>query len=158
MTAFVTRATEKLRARHSVAGAIHMFVMTNRFRERGSQYCNGLTVRPIAQSVRGYDGTRRRSAGRTTGDQSQRLHIQKSRHRPARNSPAGVVQGSLFDQVDVQSRHSDALMAALDRLNKRVGRDTVTVASASTQKRWTSHVENKARATRIDGVNWRRFS
>jgi len=49
----------------------------------------------------------------------------------------------LFDRVEVQNRHSTAVMAALDALNKRFGLDTVTAAAAGTQKRWAARAENR---------------
>jgi hypothetical protein len=58
--------------------------------------------------------------------------------------PAGVVRGALFDRVEVQNRHSKAVMVALDGLNKRFGCDTLTVVAAGTQKRWAARAEQNA--------------
>lgn len=41
---YLARATEKLRAQRSTCGALHVFIMTNRFRENDRQYSNGLTI------------------------------------------------------------------------------------------------------------------
>ena len=43
----VGRATEKLRAQHEVAGAVYVFVQTNRFKEHEQQY-NGSVIVPLA--------------------------------------------------------------------------------------------------------------
>jgi DNA polymerase V len=142
LTSYVTRAAEKLRAQRSVCGAVHVFVMTNRFRERDPQYCNGITIplpNPSADTMAlagaalaGLKAIYRKGyAFKKTGVMLLDL------------SPAGIVQGSLFDQVEVQSRQSDVVMAALDSLNARFGRDTVTVAAAGTQKRWVARAENR---------------
>lgn len=44
VTAYVTRASEKLRSKGSVCGAVNVFVQTNRFRTDDLQYSNGLTM------------------------------------------------------------------------------------------------------------------
>jgi len=48
--------------------------------------------------------------------------------------PAAQVQGSLFDQPD--SPRSAARMLAIDALNKRYGRDTVTLAASGRKRGW----------------------
>ena len=47
LTTYATQAAEKLRHQDSVAGALQVFVMTNRFRAQDKQYSNGKTV-PLA--------------------------------------------------------------------------------------------------------------
>ena len=44
---YISRAAEKLRQQKSVAGAVYVFLETNRFKEAEPQYSNGLTV-PLA--------------------------------------------------------------------------------------------------------------
>lgn len=44
LSRYVTHAAEKLRAQHSVAGAIHVFLQTNVFRQGDPQYCNGMAI------------------------------------------------------------------------------------------------------------------
>ena len=48
---------------------------------------------------------------------------------------ADRVQGALFDRPD--GPRSQALMAALDKLNRRFGRDTVHYAAAGVARGWT---------------------
>jgi len=48
--------------------------------------------------------------------------------------PAAQVQGGLFDKPD--SRRSAACMIAIDALNKRYGRDTVTLAASGRKRGW----------------------
>ena len=57
-------------------------------------------------------------------------------------SPKGMLQGVLFDEA--RPREADVkIMAALDALNARFGRDTVTLASAGLAPRWAMRSENK---------------
>jgi DNA polymerase V len=58
-------------------------------------------------------------------------------------APVGQTQASLFDPLEEQAKHSEALMTALDSLNSRFGRDTLTVAAVGTRKRWLAKAENK---------------
>ena len=51
---YVARASEKLRGRQSMCGAIHVFIPANPFRQPDDQYSNGLTI-PFAEPT---DGTR----------------------------------------------------------------------------------------------------
>jgi DNA polymerase V len=48
--------------------------------------------------------------------------------------PATEVQGTLFDQPDTAARKR--LMRALDSLNARYGRDTVTYAASGRRRAW----------------------
>ncbi|WP_426078682.1 DUF4113 domain-containing protein [Janthinobacterium sp. PSPC3-1] len=57
-------------------------------------------------------------------------------------TPKGMLQGVLFDEA--RPRDADVKeMAALDALNARFGRDTVTLASAGLAPRWAMRSENK---------------
>jgi DNA polymerase V len=49
-------------------------------------------------------------------------------------APAGAIQGGLFDRPD--SPRAQARMQALDHLNRRFGRDTVTYAAAGIARSW----------------------
>jgi DNA polymerase V len=49
-------------------------------------------------------------------------------------APAGQVQGGLFDRPD--SPRAQARMRALDHLNRRFGRDTVTYAATGIARGW----------------------
>jgi DNA polymerase V len=49
-------------------------------------------------------------------------------------APAGAIQGGLFDRPD--SPRAQARMQALDHLNRRFGRDTVTYTAAGIACPW----------------------
>ncbi len=48
--------------------------------------------------------------------------------------PAADVQGGLFDQPD--GPRSEARMKVIDALNKRYGRDTVSLAASGRRRTW----------------------
>ena len=141
VTAYVTRAAEKLRSQGSVCGAVTVFVQTNRFRQDDLQYSNALTVPIIVPT----DDTRVLAGAALHG--LVRIYREGFRYKKAGVmlldlSPTGMLQGVLFDEA--RPREADVkIMAALDALNARFGRDTVTLASAGLAPRWAMRSENK---------------
>lgn len=142
VSVFMARASEKLRSQKSVCGAVHVFVMTDRFREDQEQYNGGMTVPLTSPSdnlveLAGYamkglkrifrEGYRYKKAGVMLLDlMSNEVH-----------------QGSLFEE---QSDKSPRLMSALDSLNSRYGRDTLKLASSVGLGRWNAKFEMKTPA------------
>jgi DNA polymerase V len=132
---FVARVAEKLRGQHSDAAAVHVFIKTSPFRARDRQHSPSATL-PL---VRPTSDTRELIAGA--------VRALEDIYRPGFNyvkagvtlvdlRPAGQSQGELdlFGDSPAPgpplSRSSDRLMSALDALNQRFGRGTVSVASA----------------------------
>lgn len=144
VTAYVTRAGEKLRSQGSVCGAVNVFVQTNRFRTDDLQYSNGLTVPIIVPT----DDSRVLASAALHG--LVRIYREGFRYKKAGVmlmdlSPKGNLQGVLFDEARPRDRDVK-VMAALDALNNRFGRDTVTLASAGLAPRWAMRSENKTPA------------
>ncbi len=132
---FAARAAEKLRQQGSMAGAVNVFFTTSPFRKDDRQHEANVTiplVRPTADT--------RHLVGATAGA-VHRLY------RPGFNyakagvmlmdlQDAGAQQAELDLFGDVEPSSPDApspgrakLMAAMDTLNRRFGRDSVRVAS-----------------------------
>lgn len=142
LSTYVSRAAEKLRVQGSVCGTLQVFVMTNRFREQDPQYSNSIvipmpnpsnnTLDLVAAALYGLKRIYKPGYGyKKTGVMLMDL------------SPETQRQASLFSEVQDEARHSDALMSVLDGLNKRFGRDTMTVAAAGTTSHWIARAENK---------------
>ena len=116
--------------------------MTNVFRETDPQYSNGIvtpltlptndTMRLVAAAL--YGLKRIYKAGYAFKKCGVILMDLSAQHQR---------QASLFAQVDDVARHSDTLMATLDSINARYGRDTLTIAAAGTQKAWAAWAEKK---------------
>ncbi|MED5594541.1 Y-family DNA polymerase [Janthinobacterium sp. P210006] len=141
LSTYAARAGEKLRGQHSLCGAVHVFVQTNRFREHDEQYSNGITIPLVEPSA-----DNRILAGAA-------LHGLAMIYREGfKYKKAGIMlmdlqpdtqrQGVLFDAGRDRSR-SVAAMAALDALNERFGRDTVHLGSAGLVRRWAMLSENR---------------
>lgn len=141
ISTYAARAGEKLRGQHSLCGAVHVFVQTNRFRDQDEQYSNGITIPLVEPSA-----DNRVLAGAA-------LHGLAMIYREGFNyKKAGIMlmnlqpdtqrQAVLFDAGPDRARSVRA-MAALDAINERYGRDTVHLGSAGVARRWAMLSENR---------------
>ena len=134
VASYAARAAEKMRRQNLAITRLMVFVQTNPFRIQDAQYAGVQTVRlPVATADTGKiiraarlglnaiwrDGFQYKKAGVMLLDLA----------------PAGQVQGGLFDRPD--GPRTQARMRALDHLNRRFGRDTVTYAAAGIARPWT---------------------
>jgi len=132
---YVSRAAQKLRAQNSAASFLQVYVSTNPFKPQ-PQYSNAITstfltptsftpelIRIAKESIKQIyqPGYQYREAGVFLGGL-----ISQSR-----------VQLSLFSKIDSQQRDKRTeLMATLDKVNKRLGSNTLQVASQGIKKPW----------------------
>lgn len=142
VTSYATRAAEKLRRQSSVAGAVHVFISTSPFREKDPQYSQGLTI-PLPDA---------------TSDTLKLLKAVlwglKRIYRPGyRYAKAGVMlmdlgpvatqQNSLFAD-EVADESAIQLMQTMDSINRKMGKDSIFLASAGIRKHWQMKRENKS--------------
>lgn len=138
----IDRAAEKLRGQGSVAGAVYVFVQTNRFRESDPQYSRGLVV-PLADVT---DDTRTLTAAARAG--------LKRIYRPGYSyKKCGVMlmelstkehrQETLFDDPAARAK-SAKLMTAMDAVNRVWGRGTLRTGAAGMSKRWVMRSEKRS--------------
>src|SRR4051812_43996641 len=130
---YTTSAAEKLRRQGLAAGRIVVFAHTNRFRPDEPQYdaVQGVSL-PVATADTGKLIT---AARRGLGA------IYRHGYRYKKVGillldlvPAVAVQGDLFDAADTPRARTR--MRAIDTLNRRFGRDTVTFAAAGRRRAW----------------------
>jgi DNA polymerase V len=134
---FASRAAERLREQDSVAGAVSVFFTTSPFRQNDRQHSVNVTVplvRPTADS---------RLLVATAVDSVHRyfktgFNYAKAGVMLLDLRPVGEHQGelALFVDADVPGarpgeRDRAPLMAAMDELNRRFGRDSVRIGSAA---------------------------
>jgi DNA polymerase V len=145
---YAARAAEKMRRQRLASATLVVFVLTNRFKPTDPQYtAQQLVQLPVATADTGKliraarwalakiwkNGFRYKKAGVMLLDLG----------------PASHVQADLFHAPD--DGRSRARMGALDALNARFGRDTVTYATSGTHRRWKLRNEHiSARFT----TNW----
>lgn len=141
VSAYASRAAEKLREQDSVCGAIQVFIMTNRFRPQDDQYSNSMTICLESPT----DDTRSLVGAATAA--LRRLYRPGFSYKKAGVmlsdiSSKGITQLSLFDGNRAPAR-SSTLMETLDVLNQRFGRNTVTLASNGVKQRWQAKFERR---------------
>lgn len=133
VAAYVARAAEKMRRQQLVSANLVVFIHTNRFRQDQRQYNATQAYQlPVATA----------DTGRLTG---AALRALAAIWRPGYSyKKAGVmlldlhkadrVQETLFHRADTPA--SQARMRAIDALNARFGRDTVTYAASGRRRGW----------------------
>ena len=142
VASYLTTAAAKLRQQQSSAGAVYVFIQTNRFKAEEPQYNAGITV-PMAEPT----------------DDSLALTVAALKGLDAiyrtgfRYKKAGVLltllsdknsrQSTLFDDQAAREK-STKLMAAIDAINRAYGRDTVHLAVSGTQQRWAMRAGNRS--------------
>ncbi len=140
IAAYVTRAGEKLRRERSAAGAVMVFMMTNRFKEEpqyvnstviGLPVCTDCTQELIQYARRGMDSIFR------TGYRFKKVGVVLGEIRPVNQ-----VQTDLFDTKDRDS--SRRIMETLDRINARMGSGTLKYAAEGLVKPWGMRMERRS--------------
>lgn len=136
-------ASEKLRAQTSIAGAVYVFVQTNRFRLDDPQYNAGLVVPLVNPS----DDTRVLTGTAISG--LKRIFRAGFAYKKAgvmlmHLSPKGQQQAVLFDDTQ-NSMSSSKMMQVMDSINGIWGRGTLRVASMGTKQRWAMRSENRSK-------------
>lgn len=150
MAAYATRAGEKLRAHGLVAGRLAAFFHTSPFRDDGprhhGQRSTGLV--PMTADTRQLIGAALRC-----------VEAAWRGERGCRYVKAGVLLDDLCRPEDAPpvlfaapAPKSDALMAAMDRVNAKHGRDTLFPAAAGVARGWGQHAAHRSPryTTRLD--------
>lgn len=141
VSTYIARAAEKLRGQGSLCGAVHVFVHTNPFREQDPQYSNGLTVPLIAPT----DDNRILAAAALQGlafIYREGYQYKKAGVMLMDLQANTISQGALFDSQPTREQ-SARVMATLDALNRRFGRDALHIGSAGLVQRWAMKADNK---------------
>ena len=134
VASYASRAAEKMRRQQLAAGRIMVFVQTDPFRPQDAQYARERVLAlPVATADTGIIIV---AAHRALGAiWRPEFHYKKAGVMLLDLVKADRVQGGLFDRPD--SARSQACMRALDKLNRRFGRDTVSYAAAGVRPGWS---------------------
>ena len=145
VTAFATRAAEKLRSQQSHAGQVMVFVRTSPFRQKDAQYSRSVVV-PL-----------RKPCADTAAIVGAALMGLREIFKPGFNmvkagvmlldlQPASQQQYELDLQSETPSRDRARLMQALDVVNDRWGKDTMrvgTAAASRTKRVWAMQQQRR---------------
>lgn len=140
ITLYISRAAEKLRKQQSYAGSIYVFIRTSEFKPEQPYYSNGMTL-PMPSHT---DDTRQLANVALWGLKQ----IYKPNFKYAKAGvmlselvPSAGVQTDLFSQVQVSPK-SNALMAAMDKINRKMGKEAIKLASEGFTRPWKMKQEN----------------
>jgi DNA polymerase V len=151
MAAFGSRAAEKLRAQHSVAGGLTIFVRTNLFNPKEPQYQRvaGIRLSLPTQDTRVIIATANRLLKEVfrAGYNYQKCGVQLSHIQPA----AAPEQIDLFERRGGAHTESEKLMQTVDRINRRFPKGIV-IAAAGFDQDWRPKAEKISPAYT---TNWR---
>lgn len=133
VSTYVTRAAEKIRAQKCVAGHMLVFLNTNRFKE-GPQYNNSAQTTLTPPTA--FTPDLIRTALELLRDlylpgfEYKKAGVMLSDIIPEEDVPLSLIETSYLDD------RRKALTEAIDKLNKRNGRDTVFFARSGVKKEW----------------------
>ena len=142
ITLYMSRAAEKLRSQQSLANVIQVYIRTSPFRLDEAQYSNSMTI-PLPAA---------------TDDTLQlvkcALWALKRIYKPHYSyAKAGVSLSDIVPKVGAQidffmtdeaSVRSSALMGMMDKINQKMGRESIKLASEGFERPWQMRQENKS--------------
>lgn len=142
---YISRASEKLRKQNSFAGSVYVFIRTSPFKLDQPFYSNGLTITLPSPT----DDTRRLA--------NVALWGLKQIYKPGYNyAKAGVMlselvpaegcQTDLFHHNIGSTTKTIKLMQTLDTVNKKMGKESLKLASEGFKKPWKMRQENKSQS------------
>lgn len=132
---YVSRAAQKLRLQNSVASFLQVYISTNRFKQ-GPQYANLITSTFLTPTAFTPELIRK------ARECIQQIYQPGYKYQKAGVFLGGIIpqsqrQLSLFSQENLKERNKRTeLMATLDKVNRRLGNNTLQVASQGTTKTW----------------------
>lgn len=142
ITLYMSSAAEKLRRQQSYAGSVHVYIRTSPFKPDDPFYSNGITI----------------PAPCPTDDTRQLVNVAlwalKQIYKPNYNyAKAGVMLSEIVSIEGVQtdlfstsqaSPKSTALMSAMDSINRKMGKESIKLASEGFTRPWKMKQGNKS--------------
>jgi DNA polymerase V len=138
---FVTRAAEKLRREHMLAGIITVFILTDRHKPDDEQYSGSLTLQLAPMT------------NITNDIQTVAFKALETIYRKdLRYKKAGVMLGDLVPDYGLpqplwetgKTEKMRELMAKVDRLNRRYGRETVQCGTFISDGKWQMQMNSRS--------------
>lgn len=141
VAAFVARAAEKLRREKMVAGAITVFVRTNKFHEDEEQFSGSTTLQlaPMTCVTNEIQTVAFKAL--------DSLFRQGLRYKKAGVMLSNLVPASLIPQPLWEAEKTErlrAVMGKVDRLNQRFGRETVQCGQFISEGKWQMKLNSRS--------------
>ena len=150
VVSYTSRACEKLRHQHHVAGSIQVYLRTNPFKPDEPQYNNGVTVKLLHPTNNTFTLAEAALYGLKKiyklGYAYKKAGIMLTDLCPEHQVPVDLFSG--FDLPETQK--AKTLMATLDEINAKMGRGTVRSAGEGLRKAWAMRSDNKSQAFTTD--------
>lgn len=142
VTLYMSRAAEKLRRQQSYAGSVHVYIRTSPHNPKEPYYGNGMTIALPSPT----DDTRRLVQAVLWG--LKRIYKPGYRYQKAgvmlsELVPAGGCQNDMFSTAAPTTRSTE-LMTTLDKVNRKMGRQTLKFASEGYRQPWKMKQGNKS--------------
>jgi DNA polymerase V len=142
ITLYMSSAAQRLRRQQSFAGSVYVYIRTSPFKPDEPTYSNGLRI-PLPNPT---DDTRLLVNFALWG--------LKQIYKPHYNyAKAGVMLGEIVSMEGVQtdlfsplqaSAKSSALMSAMDNINRKLGKESIKLASEGFSRPWKMKQGNKS--------------
>jgi DNA polymerase V len=139
---FAARCGEKLRKQNSCANLVHIFIHTNSFKENEAQYYNSKVIQlPIASN-----NTPELIGAAYKGLElifKEGFNYKKAGVMVSGIVPENQLQTNLFYEP-INTENERKIMAKMDALNKRMGRDKIKLAAQGFNRKWKLRQEHKS--------------
>jgi DNA polymerase V len=142
ITLYMSRAAEKLRKQHSYAGSVYVYIRTSPFKEKDPFYSNGLTI-PLSTATDDTMQLVNVALWILKRIYKPNYHYAKAGVMLGELMPAQGVQTDLFSQVHSTPK-SNMLMLTMDTINKKIGKESIKLASEGFKRPWKMKQENKS--------------
>ena len=144
VSTYMSRAAEKLRKQGSVASTVYVYICTNPNKEDAPQHSQGVTIglHQATSDTRELVGAALACLRRIY---REGYPYQKAGVALSDITPAGIHQGDLFTDA-ATPHHSSSLMPVLDKINRKMGKGTIKLASDGIDPGWTMKTGNKSPA------------
>ncbi len=142
ITLYMSKAAEKLRKQQSFAGSVYVYIRTSPFRPDDPFYSNGMTI-PLPSPT---DDTRQLVNVALWGLKliyKPNYNYAKAGVMLSEIVPAGSVQADLFSQAQASPK-STALMSTMDNINRKMGKESIKLASEGFRRLWKMKQGNRS--------------
>jgi len=142
ITLYMSRAAEKLRKQQSFAGSVYVYIRTSPFRPDDPFYSNGMTI-PLPSPT---DDTRQLVNVALWGLKliyKPNYNYAKAGVMLSEVVPASGVQTDLFSQAHASPK-STALMSTMDNINRKMGKESIKLASEGFRRPWKMKQGNRS--------------
>jgi len=129
---YASRAAEKLRREHSIAGGVHVFIHTNPFNPKRPQYSRSMTI-PLPSATDDTLALAHCATAILKALYRPGYHYKKAGVMLTELSPRSQRQATLFDNTTTIASRA-RLNSTLDSINARFGRGSIGLAAAAVDR------------------------